>query len=143
MGQFRTVTEDFAVSPQISVADVHAAAAAGYRAIIVNRPDGEEPGMTPHAEIRAAAENAGLTFTEVPIVGPPTQAAVSAMGAALSQAKGLVLAYCRSGTRSVTLWALAQASQGEPADALVAAAGRAGYDLAGLAPALSALSAQR
>ena len=42
-----------------------------------------------------------------------------------------MLAFCRSGTRSTTLWALAQAGGGN-ADAVITAAAQAGYDVSGL-----------
>ncbi|OZB14271.1 MAG: TIGR01244 family protein, partial [Hyphomonas sp. 34-62-18] len=41
MADIRRVTPDFAVAPQISEADVEEIAAAGFKTIIANRPDGE------------------------------------------------------------------------------------------------------
>ncbi|MDO9488770.1 MAG: sulfur transferase domain-containing protein, partial [Sphingomonadaceae bacterium] len=60
---------------------------------------------------------------------------------ALAGAAGPVLAFCRSGTRSTNLWALASAAQGGDAEAIVAAAGGAGYDVSGMMPTLRQLSA--
>ena len=71
----------------------------------------------------------------IPFAGPPTPAQVDATREALATAKGPVLAYCRSGTRSITAWALAQAGQ-KRADEILAAARHAGYDLSSLKPAL-------
>ena len=112
---------------QLTVGDVDEAAAQGIRLIVNNRPDGEEPGQPSSAEIEAAARAAGLDYRHIPIAGgfPPEQ--VEAMAEALEQ--GPVLAFCRSGTRSTFLWALARAARGAPAEESVAAAAAAGYDL--------------
>jgi uncharacterized protein (TIGR01244 family) len=133
MSDFRRVTEDFATAPQISVADVGEAAAQGFTAIICNRPDGEDPGQPTAAEIAAAAHDAGLTYTHIPVRGAPGPAEVEAMRQAVDSAAGPVLAYCRSGTRSITTWAIGQAMSGarERGD-LVALGRQAGYDLSGV-----------
>ena len=112
---------------QLSVDEIDEAAASGIRLIVNNRPDGEEPGQPSSAELEAAARAAGLDYRHIPIAGafPPEQ--VEAMAQALEQ--GPVLAFCRSGTRSAFLWALARASRGVPAAESVAAAAAAGYDL--------------
>lgn len=112
---------------QLAVDDIDEAAASGIRLIVNNRPDGEEPGQPSSAEIEAAARAAGLDYRHIPVAGgfPPEQ--VEAMAQALDQ--GPVLAFCRSGTRSTFLWALARAARGAPAEESVAAAAAAGYDL--------------
>ena len=63
----RPITPDFAASPQISVADVATAAAQGYRTLICNRPDGEEPGQPDWAAIEAAAKAAGMETFFLPV----------------------------------------------------------------------------
>ena len=141
MSRFIQVTPDFAVSPQISAADFAAAKAAGFAHVVNNRPDGEEAGQLTAAAAAAAAEAAGLGFTAIPISGMPGEAQVEAMAALLDAQSGPVLAYCRSGTRSITVWALAQAlRRAAPAEDLVAAASHAGYDLRPHAPVLQRLS---
>jgi uncharacterized protein (TIGR01244 family) len=124
----RRLDEMTLVAPrQIVATDLAALAAAGIRLIVNNRPDGEEPGQPCSAEIEAAARSAGLGYLHIPIAGgfPPAQ--IEAMAQALEQ--GPVLAFCRSGTRSTFLWALARAKRGAPAGESVAAAAAAGYDL--------------
>ncbi len=130
---FRKIDDSISVAPQISVADVAEAKRQGFVHIVNNRPDGEQPGQPTAAEMRAAAEAAGLGYSEIPITHAGfTQAQVDAMGEALAKAKGPVLAYCRSGTRSTYVWALARAAAGDaPAD-LNAKAAAAGYDISGL-----------
>ncbi|AOH82963.1 hypothetical protein AWL63_02185 [Sphingomonas panacis] len=137
----RKIDDSVSVSPQIAPKDVADIAAAGFVAIVNNRPDGEDAGQPDGAAVRAAAEAAGLAYTEIPV----TQAGFShpqidAMVQALDSAGGPVLAYCRSGTRSCNLWALAQAKQGRDPDVLIAKGREAGYDLNGLRPLLEALS---
>jgi sulfide:quinone oxidoreductase len=136
----RTLSPEFAVSPQIGVADVGVAAAQGYRAIVCNRPDGEGDDQTPAALIRQAAADHGLGFAEVPIrSGGASEADVAAFAQALDTLPQPILAYCRTGTRSATLWSLAKAPR-LSADAILKAASGAGYDLAALRPRLESAS---
>lgn len=136
----RPLNDRFAVAPQIAADDLPAIAAAGYVAVINNRPDGEEPGQPAGDAIRAAAEAAGLAYAEVPVthagISPPQ---LDAMTAAIAASDGPVLAYCRSGTRSCNLWALAAARAGRDPDLLVAQADGAGYDLSSIRPVLDSL----
>ncbi|NLS26867.1 Beta-lactamase hydrolase-like protein [Sphingomonas sp. S2M10] len=135
------IDESISVAPQIRPEDVPALAAAGFAHIINNRPEGEEYGQPSGAEIAEAAEAAGLGYTAIPVTpGGFSMAQVEAMAEALRSAQGPVLAYCRSGTRSCNLWALATAYKGGEPDALVAKGAGAGYDLSGIRPALEQLS---
>jgi len=130
MTEFRKVTDQVFVAPQISVDDVARAAAQGFVLIINNRPDGEAPDQTPAAEIAAAAEASGLAYLWVPITGMPTRGQAEMVIEAVREASGPVLAYCRSGTRSINTWALGSAVTGDrsPTD-LVQLGAAAGYDL--------------
>ncbi|MGQ0590721.1 MAG: TIGR01244 family sulfur transferase [Sphingosinicella sp.] len=127
----RRLEEGVFVAGQIRPEDVPGFAAQGVRLIVNNRPGGEEPGQPTGAEIEAAASAAGVGYRFIP-VSHLTPEAVAAMGAALEEADGPVLAFCRSGTRSTYLWALARARRGADADTLIQQAARAGYDLAAL-----------
>ena len=144
MLDIRRIDDRIAVAPQIAAEDVPAIAAAGYRAIVNNRPDGEEPGQPGGEAIRAAAEAAGLAYTAIPITHAGfSQPQVAAMIDAIDSAGGPVLAYCRSGTRSCNLWALAGAGLGQDPDALTAKAAGAGYDLTNLRPLMDAVAPPR
>ena len=135
---FKPITEDFAVSAQIGAAEVATAAQAGFTTIINNRPDGEVPDQPSAAEIEALAKQHGLNFVNIPVnAASMTPEAVQRMAAALQSAPGPVLAYCRSGMRSTSMWALAQAGQ-MPAAEILRHAVQAGYDLSGLEPHLHA-----
>ena len=133
MADFRRVTEDFTTAPQISVADVDEAARQGFRTIINNRPDGEAADQPTGAEIEAAAKDAGLAYVHIPVVGGPTPAQVDAVREVVDAAPGPVLAFCRSGTRSIVTWSLGQAAAGAIDRAELVRLGRnAGYDLSGV-----------
>ncbi|RVT85300.1 TIGR01244 family phosphatase [Rhodobacteraceae bacterium CCMM004] len=137
----RPLTDRYAVAPQIAPEDLADLRAAGFTDVICNRPDGEVPPDLAATRMRAAAEAAGLTFHDNPVVGGGmTAQAVAAQRAAVEGAAGPVLAYCRSGTRSTVVWALAMAGTHD-ADALIAAAARGGYDIAGLRPQIAAAGA--
>lgn len=139
---FRTLTNDFLVAPQIGVADVALAAAQGVRAIVNNRPDGEEPDAPQGEAIAAAAADAGLAYVAIPVTHSGfSHAQIDALAAAIAAADGPVLAYCRSGTRSAHLWALTRARSGASPEELCTQAESAGYDLSGLRPTLDALAA--
>ena len=125
----RRLDERTYVAGQIRPEQLPEIAAAGVTAIINNRPDGEEPGQPSAAEMAAAAEAAGLSYRHIPVAGGLSPEQVSAMAAALAEADGPVLAFCRSGTRSTFLWALAEAGRGADGEELMRKAAEAGYDL--------------
>ena len=91
---------------QVRPSDIAAVKALGFTAVICNRPDNEDPGQPTAAEVRAAAEGAGLAFFFVPYdPSAPSPTMVSDFDAALKEAPaGPVLAFCRSGNRSSRLW---------------------------------------
>lgn len=136
MADIRKVTDDFSVAPQIDVADVAEAKALGFVKLINNRPDGEAPGQPSGADIERAARAAGLGYVHIPFAGRPTPEQAKAVFEAAEDAKGPVLAFCRSGTRSITAWSIGQAQAGRRTPhELVELGAAAGYDLA---PALGA-----
>jgi uncharacterized protein (TIGR01244 family) len=144
MSQFRRLSGTMLASPQISVADIVAARDEGVTLIVNNRPEGESADQTPGAEIEAAARAAGIGYLAIPIGHAGfSHPQVQKLAEALAKEKGPVLGYCRSGTRSTMLWALAQASRGEDPEALTAAAASAGYDVSPVRPAMDALAAAR
>ncbi|MGR6330723.1 TIGR01244 family sulfur transferase [Sphingomonas sp. XXL09] len=142
MADIRTINDRISVAPQIAPDDLAAIRAAGFVAIVNNRPDEEEAGQPSGEAIRAAAEAQGLAYTAIPVTHAGfSHPQLDAMAAALVAADGPVLAYCRSGTRSCNLWALAAAKAGRDPEVLVQQARAAGYDLGGLRPTLDALAA--
>ena len=135
MSEFHRVTERFSVAPQLAPEDMAAAAQQGFVRVVCNRPDSEGPGQPSGGAIKAAAQAAGLEFVHIPFAGMPDASTADAVFAAVSEAPGPVLAYCRSGTRSVTAWALGSLRAGDhDREALVALAAGAGYDLSAVLP---------
>lgn len=107
----RRVTDDFAVTGQIGPEAVADIAAAGFRSIVCNRPDTED-GAVPHEAVEEAARAAGLEFRFLPVVsGAITDENVKEMSATLASLPTPVLAYCRTGTRCLNLFALVQQNQ--------------------------------
>ena len=139
----RPLSETYAVSPQIAPEDLEAIKAAGYVAVIDNRPDGEIPDEYHAAQMRARAEALGLQFFANPVIGGAlTMQNVEDQAEAIASASGPILAYCASGNRSSIVWALSQAGT-RPAEELISAAARHGYQLAHLAPQIEALAQQK
>lgn len=114
----------------------------GIGLIVNNRPEGESDDQVPGSEIESAARAAGLDYVAIPVTHAGfSEGQMKAMAAALARTDKPVLAYCRSGTRSTLLWALAQAGEGKQPDELAAAATQAGYDLTPVRPLLDMLAA--
>jgi uncharacterized protein (TIGR01244 family) len=140
---FRQLSEHVYASPQIGLDEVAAAAAQGIAVIINNRPEDESDDQTPGAAIEAAARAAGLGYVAIPVTHAGfSETQVEAMAKALAASDGPVLAYCRSGTRSTLLWALAEASRGADPGKLATAAAQAGYDLGPIRTLLDMLAAR-
>jgi len=129
--ELKKINDRVSVSPQISVEDIEAIKQAGFKTIINNRPDGEAPDQPASAEIKAAAEAAGLNFVEIPMGREGVSPEMITQTQAAFASDEPVLAYCRSGTRSTTLWALSQAGKQDAQEIIDAAAG-AGYDISHL-----------
>ena len=137
----RRVTNELAVSAQISAKDVPEIAAAGFLSIICNRPDGESADQTSFDEIEQAAKAAGLEIVWQPVLsGAVQERDGEQFGEIVDGLPGPVFAYCRSGTRCIILWSLSQAKS-RPSDDIIRMAAEAGYDLRGLQTRLDAIRA--
>lgn len=98
------LAEDFAVAPQLSPDQVRALAAHGFRSVVNNRLE-QEPGQPPEGELRAAAAQANLQYERLPV--HPSQITlddVARFAELLERLPRPILAFCRSGTRSSTLY---------------------------------------
>jgi len=132
----RALTEEFAVSPQLTEADFATLAAAGYKTVINNRPDSEEPGQLSAAEAAKIAQQNGLNYVHIPVKIPElTAETVEQFGAALENYPGPFLAHCKSGTRSCILWTMVTGKQTPMTlDELMQCAAEGGYDLTRMRP---------
>jgi sulfide:quinone oxidoreductase len=140
MMEAKTLTPFLAVSGQTSETDIGSLAARGYQSIINNRPDAEEEGQPSSEELEKAARRHGMDYRHIPVVpGQLTNGKVAEFAAAMEEVQGPVLAFCRTGNRSVSLWALSEARHLEP-EVILKTAAEAGYDLSGLRPRLDELA---
>jgi len=140
MSNFKQLTDKVFVSPQISTVDIDEAAVLGVTLIVNNRPDGEEAGQPSNETLASYASDKGIKWAYIPVEpGKLTLEAIESTSFALRDADK-VLGFCRTGTRSATLWALAESFVGglETAE-LIRLADSAGYDLSGLTPTLEHL----
>ena len=135
--QLRRLTNELAVTGQITPGDMPGLAAQGICGIICNRPDGEAPGQPAYAEIEKAAAANGIKTAYLPVVTTAiSDEDAATFGRLLEELPQPVLAYCRSGMRSTALWALSQAGL-LPVEHIVEAAAIAGYDLRPFLPRLA------
>ncbi len=108
--EFTILSDKLAVAPQIKPEDLRKLAESGFVGIINNRPDAEAPDQPSSLELEAEAKRAGLAYWHVPVVpGSMTDRDVREFAAALAEAEGPVLAFCRTGNRSTALWKASQA----------------------------------
>lgn len=139
---FRKLTDTIYASPQIGLAEVEQAKALGVTLIVNNRPEGESEDQVAGPDIEAAARAAGIDYVAIPVTHAGfSQQQVTAMAEALERTPGRVLAYCRSGTRSTLLWALARAKAGADLDDVAAKAAQAGYDVSPVRQIMDVLAA--
>lgn len=139
----KRLTPSIFVAPQIDVETVARAKAEGVTLIVNNRPEGETADQVPGTEIEAAARAADMDYVAIPVTHSgfaPWQ--LDAMDAALaSNEGGKTLCYCRSGTRSTLLWALARARAGDAPGEIAGVAAGAGYDVTPIIEMMHALAA--
>ena len=133
----RKISDQFFVAPQITQTDFAMLRDKGIRSIICNRPDGEDAGQPKFEDLSKTAQEQGIEMRFVPVSGGIyDKEAVADFTEALNILPKPVLAYCRTGTRSATLWALAKAPDMSVAE-ILSATKNAGYDLKDIVPQLS------
>ena len=85
----------------------------------------------------------GIAYISIPVTHAGfAQWQLSAMADALRANEGKILAYCRSGTRSTLLWALAQAKRGMHPAEIADRAATAGYDVGSISMMIDTLAVQ-
>ncbi|MGE3844912.1 MAG: TIGR01244 family sulfur transferase [Vicinamibacterales bacterium] len=128
----KQLSDELCVCAQIVPADLPAIAAAGFRAVVCNRPDGEASDQPVYSEIERAARGAGLEVRYLPAEsGKVSDEQGTAFGALMNELRKPVLAYCRTGMRSTTMWALWQAGR-MPVPEILERSAKAGFDLKGV-----------
>ena len=113
MTAYVKINDKIAIAGQLALEDFPGVAAAGFKGVVNNRPDGEEPTQPTSAEEAAAAAAAGLAYAHIPVTGASiTEGDVRALQAVLAKTDGETLVHCRSGTRSLTLYAIGEVLDG-------------------------------
>ena len=123
----RQINQDVSITGQIHNEDVALLKDQGFRTLVCNRPDGEALEQTPSADIAKAAEACGMNFYYLPITPGSTDAITIDAFRAIPDNEKPLLAYCRTGNRSSTLWALSQLNQ-QSTQTIVAAVKGVGFD---------------
>ncbi|EOR02269.1 MULTISPECIES: bifunctional protein tyrosine phosphatase family protein/NAD(P)/FAD-dependent oxidoreductase [Acinetobacter] len=132
--QLKQVNTEFLVSEQITAQDMTTLAEQGIKTIICNRPDGEGADQPNIIEIQQAATQHGITVEYLPVTsGQVTDEQAQAFRMMYQNAEKPLLAFCRTGTRSITLWALSQGREQNLEQTLLTAK-TLGYDLQGIVP---------
>ncbi|HDV0650003.1 TPA: TIGR01244 family phosphatase [Acinetobacter baumannii] len=132
--ELKRVNQDFYVAGQITANDIVKIADQGIKTLICHRPDGEGADQPNVIEIEEAAQRHGLNVIYQPVIsGKITDQQVTEFKQLYQNAQKPVLAYCRSGMRAISLWALAEV---DPSDAalLVESGNKLGFNLKGLVP---------
>lgn len=124
--------DQLAVGPAPACDAVAALKAAGFRAIVNNRPDSDTGLVATTAEMAAAAAAAGLGYAHIPVEGRnPLEKEIRAFARAIDELPKPIFAYCASGGRSAALWAMARVDTRD-SDALVGKCREIGFDVSGL-----------
>ncbi|MBP2549002.1 uncharacterized protein (TIGR01244 family) [Neorhizobium galegae] len=101
----RQINDEYSVTGQITPADLDDIKALGFKSIVCNRPDDEEPGQPSFDEVAARARELGLEIAHVPVGRMGVDAeAVQGMVDALDEFPRPMLGYCRSGARSKAIY---------------------------------------
>ncbi|MBQ0755174.1 MAG: TIGR01244 family phosphatase [Gammaproteobacteria bacterium] len=136
MSDFKRLSDSLSVSAQLSPDDLKAAATAGFKSIINNRPDQESADQPSSDSMANLALSLGMSYIHQPIVsGQISEENINDFAALIADSETPILAFCRTGTRCTHLWALSNAKGNDLSD-IAASAAAAGYDISGLMPRL-------
>jgi len=128
----KALTPHLSITPQVLVAELEAVSQMGFKAIICNRPDGEGPDQPSFKEMEQAALTLGMQMRYLPAdAGKVSDADGKTFGELLATLPGPVLAYCRTGMRSTTMWALSQSGI-TPLPQILEASQKVGFDMKAL-----------
>ena len=107
--EINPLSPNVSVGAQIGPEDLQAVAREGFTDVVCNRPDAEHPQDPDAATMKARASELGLTFHYLPIThGEPFDAQARHLAELMGRSGAKVFAYCRSGARSASAWALAR-----------------------------------
>ena len=124
------LTNQVLVNPQLQVEDLEALNAVGIRAIVCNRPDNESDDQPSSKAIAEAAAKLNMSFAYLPLT-PKLQARdgdAETFAKIINETQGEIVAYCKTGKRSVSLWALSQRDE-LSTDEIINTAAQSGFDI--------------
>ena len=137
--KFAKINNELTVSDQITIEDLKEIHAQGYKTIFCNRPDHESEGQLDFSAIEKEAQKLGIKSIHQPVVGGQiSDNDIAQFGIYFENSQKPIFAYCRTGTRCSTLWALSHAKN-LPIDEILSKAQIAGYDLSSLRDRLNSL----
>ena len=137
--KFAKINNELTVSDQITIEDLKEIHAQGYKTIFCNRPDHESDGQLDFSSIEKEAQNLGIKAIHQPVIGGQiSDDDITQFGCYFEEAQKPIFAYCRTGTRCSTLWALSHARK-LSIDEILAKTQSAGYDLSPLRDRLNSL----
>ena len=137
--KFAKINHELTVSDQITIEDLKEIHTQGYKTIFCNRPDQESEGQLNFSSIEKEAQNLGIKTIHQPVVGGQiSDNDIAQFGNYFENSQKPIFAYCRTGTRCSTLWALSHAKK-LPIDEILSKAQIAGYDLSSLRDRLNSL----
>jgi sulfide:quinone oxidoreductase len=125
----KPISDEPSLSKQLQLADIAVLAEQGYRSIICNRLDGEGDDLPRFDEIETAAATLGFTVHYLPVIpGQISDDNVANFSKAMRELPKPILAFCRTGVRSASLWTLSQADK-LPVSDILSSTQAAGYDM--------------
>ena len=137
--KFAKINNELTVSDQITIEDLKEIHAQGYKTIFCNRPDHESDGQLDFSSIEKESQNLGIKAIHQPVIGGQiSDDDITQFGCYFEEAQKPIFAYCRTGTRCSTLWALSHAKK-LSIDEILAKTQNAGYDLSLLRDRLNSL----
>ena len=137
--KFAKINNELTVSDQITIEDLKEIQVQGYKTIFCNRPDQESEGQLDFSAIEKEANNLGIKAIHQPVIGGQiSDDDIAQFSCYFEVAQKPIFAYCRTGTRCSTLWALSHAKT-LPIDEILSKAQNAGYDILSLRDRLNSL----
>ena len=133
------VSDNYYVSPQINEEDLDHIKNEGFSLVVCNRPNGEEESQIDFEIIQKRCESIGLTFINLPMIPGNLESELIRETKKILDKNKKTLAYCRTGTRCINLWACANVFEAD-VDETIENATEAGYDLDHLRPLLISIS---
>ncbi|MBX5145682.1 bifunctional sulfur transferase/dioxygenase Blh [Rhizobium lentis] len=139
------ISEKLSVSTQPSIEDIQSLRDKGFKTLINNRPDDEDPAQPGTQAESQEAKHCGLSYAFIPVTASTiTEADVRAFQRAVDESDGPVLGHCKTGTRSLSLYLIGEVLDGRmSADEVVEFGRSRGYDTSAAARWLEKQAARR